>query len=223
METFGKQDFTNLIDGFGESKFFYVSPQDFPDFSENFSEEVQEVAYKIGKSETGAVLVENEKKILIIPPFPMEKTFSGDKDYLIEQMEKKFNLGIILLRLGEYSFGVFEGDELKIHKTGTQFVGGKTKAGGQSAARFARVREGQINDFFKKVCEHLREKFSPYGDRINFVFFGGDSQTIKTFLKTCDCLEKFRVMSRVLNVRHMKLESLKNSLKEVWKYRIYEI
>ncbi|MCK4634726.1 MAG: hypothetical protein KAT37_02525, partial [Candidatus Aenigmarchaeota archaeon] len=134
--------------------------------------------------------------------------------------EKKFNLGIILLRLGEYSFGVFEGDELKIHKTGTQFVGGKTKAGGQSAARFARVREGQINDFFKKVCSQIREKIT---QDLDYVFFGGDSKTIKTFLKTCDCLEKFRVMSRVLNVRHMKLESLKNSLKEVWTFRVYEI
>ena len=75
----------------------------------------------------------------------------------------------------------------------------------------------------RSVTEWLKEKFSPYEDRINFVFFGGDSQTIKTFLKTCDCLEKFHVMSRVLNVRHMKLESLKNSLKEVWTFRIYEI
>lgn len=221
MEFVGKQELSEMIRDF--EVFFYVSPEDFPGFFDNFSEKVQEVAYKIGESETGTVLLKGEKTFLVIPPFPVEKTFRGDRGYFIEQMNREFNLGIILLRLGEYSLGVFKGRELAIHKTGTQFVGGKTRAGGQSAARYSRIRDGQINDFFKKVCSQVREKFALYEGSIDYVFFGGDSKMIKTFLKSCEYLEKFSVMKRVLNVRHMKLESLKNSLKEVWKFRVYPL
>ena len=129
----------------------------------------------------------------------------------------------MLPRLGEYSLGVFEEEKLKSHKTGTQFVSGQTKAGGQSAARYERIREGQINDFFKKVCSKLKEKFSPYETKIDYVFFGGDSEVKKLFLKNCSYMKKFKVLERVLNIRHMKHEALKNSLREVWKFKVYEI
>jgi len=220
MEFVGKKELTELV-GNSEGNFFYVRPEDFPKFFDSFPEEIQETVYKIKESETGAVLAQGEKNFIVIPPFPIEKTFKGDKNFLLELMGKKFNLGIILLRLGEYSIGVFEKEELKAHKTGTQFVSGQTRAGGQSAARYARIREGQINDFFKAVCSQVREKFGPY--KLDYVFFGGDSQTVKGFLKSCDYLKKFKVMKRTMNVRHMKLESLKNSLDEVWKFKVYEI
>ncbi|UCG95201.1 MAG: hypothetical protein JSV92_04115 [archaeon] len=219
MELISREELLGLIQDF--ENFHYVAPDDFPNFSDKFPENVQEVAYKIGKSETGAILLVGEKTFLLIPPFPVEKTFEGDKNPLLEMLKRKYNLAIILLRLGEYSLGVFEGGKLAEHKTGTQFVGGKTKAGGQSAARYQRIREGQANDFFKKVCEQARSKLSTH--ELDFVFFGGDAQTAKAFLKKCDWLEKFHVMKRILNIRHMKLESLKASLKEVWKFRVYEI
>lgn len=220
MELLGKNEIQEIIEDF-KGKFFYVKPGDFPGFSEKFPEKIQEVAYRIKESDTGAVLLQDKKNFLIIPPFPIEKTFEGGSEYLLELLDKKFNLAVILLRLGEYSLGFFEDNQLLEHKTGTQFVGGKTKAGGQSAARYSRIREGQINDFFKKVCEQARKKILPR--KPDFVFFGGDTQTIKAFIKNCEWLEKFRVMDRVLNVRHMKLESLKNSLREIWKFRVYEI
>jgi hypothetical protein len=223
MKMISREELLELLQDFSEAEFHYIRPEDFPQFSDNFSEEIQEQAYKIRESETGAILAKNEKTLLIIPPFPVEKTFNGDKNYLLKMLDKEYNLGIILLRLGEYSIGVFEGNQLTAHKTGTQFVGGKTKAGGQSSARYQRIREGQMNDFFKKVCGQLRERFSSYEDKIDYVLFGGDSQTAKAFLKTCTYLDKFHILHRTLNVRHMKLESLKASLKEAWKFRVYEI
>ena len=214
MKLLGKREFEKFIEEF-KGECILIKPEEFPGFSDSYPEEVQEVAYKIGKSETGALLLKGEETFLVIPPLPVER--------VDEFLKKDYTLGIILLRLGEYSLGVFKGNNLLVHKTGTQFVSGKIRAGGQSAARFARVREGQINDFFKRVCEQVKEKFAPYEREIEYVFFGGDSQVAKSFTKFCGYLEKFRVMERVLNVRHMKLESLKNSLKEVWKFKVYEI
>ncbi len=222
MKTKNKEGMLELVKSF-TGEICYINPEDFPDFSEGLDEKIQETAYKIGKSETGAILLSGEKSYIIIPPFPIVKTFEDGLNLLHLQMERKFTLGVILLRLGEYSLGVFEGKNLVTHKTGTQFVSGQTRAGGQSAARYSRIREGQINDFFKSVCSQVREKFGPYQSKIDYVFFGGDSQTVKKFCGFCNYLDKFCVMERVLNIRHMKLDSLRKSLEEVWKFRVYEI
>ncbi|MCD6477487.1 MAG: hypothetical protein J7K87_00605 [Candidatus Aenigmarchaeota archaeon] len=219
-----KKDFLEMIETLN-GPFVYVNPHEFPDFSDNFSEDIQEIAYRIGKNDVGAVILPEENKI-IIPPLPIEKTFEGDKNFLLEMINKKYTIGIILLRLGEYSIGIFEGNNLIVHKTGTQFVSGKIKAGGQSAARFQRVREGQINDFFKRVCSQIKEKFNPYEEKIEFIFFGGDSIVVKEFIEFCDYMKRFKerniIMKRILSARHMKLKMLKNILKEVWKFRVYE-
>lgn len=213
--------FLKFLEDNKPKRIIYISPKDFPDYIENFSEELQTIAFKIGKNDTGAVVL--DEKILVIPPLPVEKTFKGDLSYLNDLISRKYTLGVILLRLGEYSIGIFDSGELKIHKTGTQFVSGKIKAGGQSAARFQRVREGQINDFFKGVCSQIKEKFRPFENKIDFIFFGGDSIVAKDFSKFCDYLNRFKIMRRTLNARHMKHETLRNILKEVWKFKVYEV
>jgi len=167
-----KKDFEIFLEETNIQKITYISPKDFPDYIENFSEELQIIGFKIGENDTGAIVI--DEKFLVVPPFPVRKTSEGEISFLREMLERKYTLGIILLRLGEYSLGVFDGKKLESHKTGTQFVSGKIKAGGQSAARFQRVREGQINDLFKKVCSQVREKFSPFENSIDFIFFGGD-------------------------------------------------
>jgi len=218
-----KKNFLEFLEDLNEP-FIYVSKDDFPDYSERFSEDIQEIAYKIGKNHVGAIILPESKKI-IVPPIPIEKTFEGDKGFLLKMIENEYTIGVILLRLGEYSLGVFAGKELKTHKTGTQFVSGRIRAGGQSAARFQRVREGQINDFFKRVCSQVREKFAPFNEKIDFIFFGGDSIVAKEFVKFCDYLKKSeeegKIMQRTLNARHMKLKTLENILREVWKFRVY--
>ncbi len=223
MSLINKKSFIKILEELENENILLIKPSSFPDFSENFSEEVQEVAYKIGESETGAIFINGKKSFLIIPPFPVEKDQKVEKKDILKILDNDYNLGIILLRLGEYSIGVFKDKKLLSHKTGTQFVSGKTKAGGQSAARYSRVREGQINDFFKKVCFQIKAKFKPYETNIDFIFFGGDSTVAKEFIKNCDYLKKFKIMKRVLNIRHMKHESLKDSLKEVWKFGFYDI
>ena len=217
----GKNDFEKFFNEIKPEIIHCISPDDFPDYVENFSEELQIIAFKIGKNDTGALII--NEKFIVVPPFPIQKTSESNSSYLNDLISKKYTIGVILLRLGEYSIGVFDGNELKVHKTGTQFVGGRIKAGGQSSARFQRVREGQINDLFKKVCSQIQEKFSPFENDINFIFFGGDSVVAKDFSKFCDYLKQFKIMNRTLNVRHMKLKSLENILKEIWKFKVYEI
>src|SRR3954469_19528671 len=53
-------------------------------------------------------------------------------------------VGVLLVRLGGYAAGVFEGRELVASKVGSRQVHGRSAAGGQSQQRFARRREGQV-------------------------------------------------------------------------------
>jgi peptide chain release factor subunit 1 len=41
----------------------------------------------------------------------------------------------------------------------TSGIPGKTRAGGQSAQRFARIRESMAKEFFKRVAESIKKHF----------------------------------------------------------------
>lgn len=217
-----KKQFLNFVEELEPDKITYISPKDFPDYTEGkFSEEIQVIAFKRKDNETGAIVMDDE--FLVVPPIPISKTFSSDLSYLKELLDKKYTFGIILLRLGNYALGVFDSGELKTHKSGSRYVKGQAKAGGQSAARFERIRDEQIHHLFKEVCNYVQEKFEPYKNKIDYVFLGGDSKVNKDFVKSCQYLEQFNIMDRTLDARHMKHSVLKNILKEVWKFRVFQV
>lgn len=62
-------------------------------------------------------------------------------------------LGVLLARKGSYSVGIVVDGRVEVSKTGTAYVQGKTKAGGQSQQRFARRREGQAKAAGKRAAD----------------------------------------------------------------------
>jgi len=55
------------------------------------------------------------------------------------------------------------------------------RAGGQSAQRFARIREGAIKDHYKKIADHMKENFLPMID-LKGIIMGGPEVTVNDFL-----------------------------------------
>jgi len=53
-------------------------------------------------------------------------------------------IGLLLVRLGGYAAGTFDGGEMTASKVGSRQVHGRSAAGGWSQQRFARRREGQV-------------------------------------------------------------------------------
>ena len=51
-----------------------------------------------------------------------------------------------------------------------------------SAARFARLREGAIKDHFKKIAEYMKEQFLPLGNNLKGIILGGPGVTINDFV-----------------------------------------
>ncbi|THV38484.1 acVLRF1 family peptidyl-tRNA hydrolase [Glycomyces buryatensis] len=71
------------------------------------------------------------------------------RDYALQPRR----IAVLLARKGAYSVGIVEDGRIKVSKTDTAYVQGKTKAGGQSQQRFARRREGQAKASAKRAAE----------------------------------------------------------------------
>ncbi|MGC9345365.1 MAG: peptide chain release factor aRF-1, partial [Candidatus Bathyarchaeales archaeon] len=66
-----------------------------------------------------------------------------------------------LIDASAVTFAKLEGRRLEILRQETSGVPGKTRAGGQSARRFERLREMRLQEYFRRVAEHANEIFLP--------------------------------------------------------------
>ena len=80
-------------------------------------------------------------------------------DILKDMLKETELVGILSLDSSEASFGVLSGSSLQIVENITSGVGGKHRQGGQSARRFERLREVELNDFFTRVAAHAAKIF----------------------------------------------------------------
>lgn len=180
-------------------------------------------AVRIASSETGAVIFWSELfKILIIPPFPLKKALRSDKldaSPLRQLMAQKYTIGVVLLRLGRYSVGVFEGDQLVTSKGDSRYVKGRHRAGGTSQLRFQRIREKQMSNLFKKTGEVVADQFAPYERKLDYILLGGERHTIANFLKECAYLRSMKTLTlkRVLAINEPKRSELERMPREIWK------
>jgi hypothetical protein len=87
-------------------------------------------------------------------------------------------VGVLLVRLGGYAAGVFTGTQpvLAASKVGNRQVHGRSAAGGQSQARFARRREKQAHEALGEAAEKAAAVFAPY--QLDAVVLGGDRRTL---------------------------------------------
>ncbi len=90
--------------------------------------------------------------------------------------------GLIVLDRNEATIGTLTGDRIEVHRELESGVMGKTKAGGQSAQRFARKRERQKHEFFKRIGKVAKSEFIEMGEiTIDGLLLGGTSITVDEF------------------------------------------
>jgi hypothetical protein len=185
-------------------------------------EALPEITDAVTHSKTGAVIFWGElNKYLVLPPFPVaERLFcSGyDVELLRALLQQELTIALILLRLGTYAVGVFQGEKLVSSKVGTGLVHSRHRQGGSSAHRFERHREKQIESFFARVCSHVREHLEPYLKQLDYVIYGGERHTLLSFRKQCEFLQQFddRVPGTTMNVREPKQATLEAAISQAW-------
>ncbi|MBE0480172.1 MAG: hypothetical protein IBX68_04255 [Dehalococcoidia bacterium] len=195
----------------------------------SISEEVlPEICSAIGRSRTGGVLFSRAaSELLVLPPFEItERLFcSGlQSDPLISLMERDRVSGLILVRLGAYAVGVFSGEKLLSSKVGTGHIHARHRKGGSSQRRFERGRDKDIEQFFIRVCGHVRERLEPYIQQLEHLSYGGERYTVLAFRKQCDFVKAFddRTRPALLNVREPRQATLEAAIAEVYSSEVLE-
>lgn len=120
------------------------------------------------------------------PKIPINvRIYRCDKDFkldiLEQQMETNEVYGLVVMDMRDGVVALLKGKAIQVLKKTHSEVPGKMKAGGQSAQRFARLREGAIKDHFKKVAEYMKEEFL-YLPELKGIIIGGPGTTVTNFL-----------------------------------------
>ncbi len=123
----------------------------------------------------------------IEPPVALNiRIYRCDKNFvtdILEEMLAEHNAyGLVVLDRRDAILALLKGKTIIPLKKTHSEVPGKFRAGGQSAARFSRIREGAYKDHFKKIAEHMKEQFLPLGNNLKGIIIGGPGTTINDFL-----------------------------------------
>ncbi len=111
------------------------------------------------------------------PPEPLKiRLYRCDQKFLLDPLKDMVRereiYGLIVLDKSDAAIGILKGKKIQKLKEMDSVVPGKTKAGGWSQARYARVREGLLNDFLKKVGDVASSKLKEYKDLIGIIIGG---------------------------------------------------
>jgi hypothetical protein len=134
----------------------------------------------------GAVRIETAgETITVRPPFGLPHA----GEYEVVRLEPLFEalaadhvVAALLVRLGGYAVGVFQGERLVASKVGSRFVKGRHKKGGSSSGRFRRRREGQARELIDEAAEVAAPVLEPWRDQIEFTALGGDRTAVERVL-----------------------------------------
>jgi peptide chain release factor subunit 1 len=103
-------------------------------------------------------------------------------EHLQEQLREKETYGILLIDTSEATIATLQGKRLEIVRKMTSGVAGKTRAGGQSARRYERLRDMQLNEYFTRVGQHANDIFLPI-DTLKGIILAGPGPTKYDFEK----------------------------------------
>ncbi len=123
----------------------------------------------------------------VIPPKPVQiSLYRCDDhfwtDHLKEMMKDEKVIGILAVDTSEAGLGILTGDRWETIDTLTSGVAGKHRQGGQSARRFERLRENELNEYYHRVADHAKAVFIDQYS-VKGLIVGGPGPTKDNFLK----------------------------------------
>jgi hypothetical protein len=135
---------------------------------------------------TGSVTIElPEETLTVRPAFGL----AHENEYetvelgpLVQALAEDHVVAALLVRLGGFAVGVFEGERLVASKVGTRFVKGRHKKGGSSANRFRRRREEQARALVEAAAATALQVLEPWKPRVEFAALGGDRKAVEDTL-----------------------------------------
>ena len=103
-------------------------------------------------------------------------------DHLKDMMKDDKVIGILSLDTQEAGFGILTGDRWEVVESLTSGVAGKHRQGGQSARRFERLRDNELNEYYHRVADYAQKIFIDEYD-VKGIIIGGPGPTKEGFIR----------------------------------------
>ncbi len=122
----------------------------------------------------------------IEPPEPLNtRIYRCDKEFALDllrdMLEVKEVYGLVVMDRREGNVALLKGKSIIPLSKKKSNVPGKTRAGGQSAQRFARLREGAAKEFYKRLGELMKDEFLD-NPNVKGIIIGGPGPTKHDFV-----------------------------------------
>ena len=101
---------------------------------------------------------------------------------LQEMLEEKEIYGLVVVERNEATLGLLIGKKIRVVHRFDSYIPGKTNKGGQSAARYARIREGMAKEFYRKIADVMKTEFFHLKE-LKGILVGGPGPTKEDFVK----------------------------------------
>jgi peptide chain release factor subunit 1 len=123
----------------------------------------------------------------VLPPKPVQiNLYRCDDhfwtDHLRDMMKDDRVVGILSIDTQEAGLGILTGDRWEVVDSLTSGVAGKHRQGGQSARRFERLRDNELNEYYRRIAGRAHTIFI---DQYNVkgLIMGGPGPTKENFLR----------------------------------------
>jgi hypothetical protein len=171
----------------------------------------------------GVVRIEGAESLVARPSFGLAHEGTYETVHvapLLSELARDHVVAVMLVRLGGYAVGVFDGERIVASKVGSRFVKNRHKKGGSSANRFRRRREEQAKALIEEAAEVAARVLTPWRDRAEFAALGGDRGAVEATLAERADLAWLRERSidRFLDVPEPRLRTL-----EALPYDLYAV
>ncbi len=123
----------------------------------------------------------------IVPPKPVQiNLYRCDDhfwiDHIKDMLKDDRTIAIISIDTQEAGLGILTGDRWETIETLTSGVSGKHRQGGQSARRFERLRDNELNEYYHRIANYAQKIFIDQFT-VKGLILGGPGPTKETFVR----------------------------------------
>ncbi|TFG09752.1 peptide chain release factor 1 [Candidatus Thorarchaeota archaeon] len=177
------------------------------------------IAFFFGIEEEGGT--QEEIRDMVVPPAPISQfSYICGREFVTEELESmvepKSLSVIVLIEGGKVTIGYLRGKHIELVRDEDFYIIGKTRAGGQSARRYDRIRDEKMQEFFKYVGNLLNEMLIDELDKVDAIILGGNTIRAQEFLEKgeLDYRLKEKVADQIIPVGMVDETGLYQAVKE---------
>jgi len=139
---------------------------------------------------------------IVVPPSPISQfVYTCGREFITEELEAMTHprslIVIVLLEGGKVTIGYLRGKHMELVRDEDFYIIGKTRAGGQSANRYLRIREEKLQEFFKHVGRMLGELLIDNIANVDAIVLGGNTIRCLEFLDKGDL--DYRIRNKIVD------------------------